>query len=263
MTSAGDHVVPQLIRAFRDAHPELDIDLHIGNRREVFAGLLDHWADVAITGRVPDDERLRGEAFGVNEIVLVTAPDDPAREAALGGGRGAGVAALAAARARVGLAGDGGGVAAPARARAVGADARLEHRGARGGARGARDRARVADVGGAGAAHGPARHDPPARRAAAAAVVRRALDGRAVAAGGGRVRGLPRRRGRRGRCCSGCWRCVSAQCVVGVANVNTSIEGGGFDGAGGARGRLLRDDLGMRGQDATGLRGEPCRRRLA
>ena len=58
VTSAGDHVVPPLIRAFRDAHPELDIDLHIGNRREVFAGLLEHRADVAITGRVPDDELL-------------------------------------------------------------------------------------------------------------------------------------------------------------------------------------------------------------
>jgi LysR family transcriptional regulator, low CO2-responsive transcriptional regulator len=77
VTSAGDHVVPPLIRAFRDAHPELEIALHIGNRREVFAGLLDHKADVAITGRVPDDHRLVGEAFGVNEIVLVTAPDDP------------------------------------------------------------------------------------------------------------------------------------------------------------------------------------------
>jgi DNA-binding transcriptional LysR family regulator len=77
VTCAGDHVVPQLIRAFRDAHPELDIDLHIGNRSEVFAGLLDHVADVAITGRVPEDERLVGEAFAVNEIVLVTAPDDP------------------------------------------------------------------------------------------------------------------------------------------------------------------------------------------
>jgi LysR family transcriptional regulator, low CO2-responsive transcriptional regulator len=77
VTSAGDHVVPPLIRAFRDAHPELDIDLHIGNRREVFAGLLEHRADVAITGRVPDDDRLVGEAFAVNEIVLVTAPDDP------------------------------------------------------------------------------------------------------------------------------------------------------------------------------------------
>jgi DNA-binding transcriptional LysR family regulator len=77
VTAAGDHVVPQLIRAFRDAHPELDLVLHIGNRREVFAGLLDHDADVAITGRVPDDDRLVGEAFAVNEIVLVTAPDDP------------------------------------------------------------------------------------------------------------------------------------------------------------------------------------------
>jgi LysR family transcriptional regulator, low CO2-responsive transcriptional regulator len=77
VTSAGDHLVPPLIRAFRDAHHELDIDLHIGNRAEVFAGLLEHRADVAITGRVPDDDRLVGEAFAVNEIVLVTAPDDP------------------------------------------------------------------------------------------------------------------------------------------------------------------------------------------
>ena len=77
VTSAGDHVVPPLIRAFRDAHPELDIDLHIGNRREVFAGLLEHRADVAITGRVPEDDRLAGEPFAVNEIVLVTAADDP------------------------------------------------------------------------------------------------------------------------------------------------------------------------------------------
>jgi len=76
VTSAGDHLVPQLIRAFRDAHPELEIGLHIGNRSEVFTQLLDHQADVAITGRVPDDERLSGEAFAVNEIVLVTAPDD-------------------------------------------------------------------------------------------------------------------------------------------------------------------------------------------
>ena len=77
VNSAGDHVVPPLIRTFRDRHPELEIALHIGNRAEVFAGLLEHRADVAITGRVPDDERLAGEAFGVNEIVLVTAPDDP------------------------------------------------------------------------------------------------------------------------------------------------------------------------------------------
>jgi DNA-binding transcriptional LysR family regulator len=61
VTAAGDHVVPQLIRVFRDAHPELDLSLHIGNRSEVFSGLLDHRSDVAITGRVPDDERLVGE----------------------------------------------------------------------------------------------------------------------------------------------------------------------------------------------------------
>ena len=48
VTAAGDHVVPFLIRAFRDAHPELDISLQIGNRSEVFSGLLEHQADVAL-----------------------------------------------------------------------------------------------------------------------------------------------------------------------------------------------------------------------
>jgi hypothetical protein len=40
-------VGPPLIRAFRDAHPELDISLHIGNRSEVFSALLDQQADDA------------------------------------------------------------------------------------------------------------------------------------------------------------------------------------------------------------------------
>jgi DNA-binding transcriptional LysR family regulator len=37
----------------------------------------DHDADVAIGGRPPEDGRLVGAAFLPNEIVLVTAPDDP------------------------------------------------------------------------------------------------------------------------------------------------------------------------------------------
>ena len=208
MTSAGDHVVPPLIRAFRDAHPELDIDLHIGNRSEVFAGLLDHRADVAITGRVPEDERLDGEAFGVNEIVLVTAPDDPLakrRWVAVEelGGRpwllrepGSGSRAMAEEWLR------------PARAGAAGADARVEHGGARGGARGPRDRARVADVGGARAARSGLlgtirpRGGLPQRQW----FVVRSTVGPARPAADAFVAFLGR--GRRGRCSGGCWRCA-------------------------------------------------------
>jgi LysR family transcriptional regulator, low CO2-responsive transcriptional regulator len=77
VTSAGEHIVPPLIRAYGERHPGMELSLHVGNRREIFQSILDHRADVAITGRVPDDERLSGRAFADNEIVLITAPDDP------------------------------------------------------------------------------------------------------------------------------------------------------------------------------------------
>jgi DNA-binding transcriptional LysR family regulator len=43
----------------------------------VFQRLADHEVDVAITGRVPDDGRLKGRAFMDNEFVLITAAGDP------------------------------------------------------------------------------------------------------------------------------------------------------------------------------------------
>jgi DNA-binding transcriptional LysR family regulator len=77
VTTAGEYLAPQLIQAFREGRPELDISLDVGNRERVFRRVLDHQADVAITGRIPDDDRLAGEAFADNELVLITAPDDP------------------------------------------------------------------------------------------------------------------------------------------------------------------------------------------
>jgi LysR family transcriptional regulator, low CO2-responsive transcriptional regulator len=77
VTTAGEHLVPQLIQAFRERHPELEISLDVGNRELVFRRVLDHEVDVAITGRIPRDERLAGHDFADNEFVLVTAPGDP------------------------------------------------------------------------------------------------------------------------------------------------------------------------------------------
>ncbi len=77
VTTAGEHLVAPLLRTFREAHPELDITLHVGNREEVFGRLVDHEVDVAITGRLPDELALRGRAFAPNEFVLITAPGDP------------------------------------------------------------------------------------------------------------------------------------------------------------------------------------------
>jgi DNA-binding transcriptional LysR family regulator len=77
VTTAGEFLVPPLIQAFRERHPELEVSLDVGNRADVFQRLADHEVDVAITGRVPDDGRLKGRAFMDNEFVLITAAGDP------------------------------------------------------------------------------------------------------------------------------------------------------------------------------------------
>ena len=69
--------VPQLIQAFRERRPEVEISLDVGNRELVFQRVLDHKVDVAVTGRIPDDDRLVGVDFADNEFVLITSADDP------------------------------------------------------------------------------------------------------------------------------------------------------------------------------------------
>lgn len=77
VTTAGEQLAPLLIQAFRAHRPELGISLDVGNRATVFARLRSHAVDVAITGRVPEASGLHGERFADNEIVLITAADDP------------------------------------------------------------------------------------------------------------------------------------------------------------------------------------------
>ena len=77
VTTAGEYLVPQLIQAFRERRPEVEISLDVGNRDVVFRRLVDHKVDVAVTGRIPEDGRLVGEEFADNEFVLVTAAGDP------------------------------------------------------------------------------------------------------------------------------------------------------------------------------------------
>lgn len=77
VTTAGEYLVPQLIQAFRERRPDLEISLDVGNRELVFQRVLDHRVDVAVTGRIPDDERLEGVDFAHNEFVLVTSAGDP------------------------------------------------------------------------------------------------------------------------------------------------------------------------------------------
>ena len=55
VTTAGEYLLPPLIRSFLEHHPELEVSLHVGNRAEIFRRLEAHEADVAITGRPPEE----------------------------------------------------------------------------------------------------------------------------------------------------------------------------------------------------------------
>jgi LysR family transcriptional regulator, low CO2-responsive transcriptional regulator len=76
VTTAGEHIAPQLMQAFAARHPEVALSVEVGNRERVFERLRTHGSDLAIGGR-PPGEGIVGEAFLDNPIVVITAPDDP------------------------------------------------------------------------------------------------------------------------------------------------------------------------------------------
>ena len=76
VTTAGEHIVPPLIEAFSSLHPEIKLNLDVGNRERVFERVRMHRSDVAIGGR-PPGEGVMGERFLDNPIVVITKPGDP------------------------------------------------------------------------------------------------------------------------------------------------------------------------------------------
>jgi DNA-binding transcriptional LysR family regulator len=80
VTTAGEHIAPQLMQAFAARHPDVTLNVDVGNRERVFERLRTHRSDIAIGGRPPDDG-IVGERFLDNPIVVITAPDDPLAKA--------------------------------------------------------------------------------------------------------------------------------------------------------------------------------------
>ena len=78
VTTAAESFVPPLMRAFSAAHPDVELTLDVGNREYVFERVLNHAADVAISGTPPADDRLVVEPLIDNQIACITAPDDAA-----------------------------------------------------------------------------------------------------------------------------------------------------------------------------------------
>ena len=77
VTTAAEYIVVPLIKTYTALHRDVSVTLSVDNRAGVFASVLEHRADVAIGGRPPGDGGLVGTPFLDNEIVVITAPDDP------------------------------------------------------------------------------------------------------------------------------------------------------------------------------------------
>jgi DNA-binding transcriptional LysR family regulator len=77
VATAAEYVVPSLLREFAADHPEIDVSLEVANRARVFERVLSTGADIAVAGRPPADDRVIGQAFLPNEMVVIAAADDP------------------------------------------------------------------------------------------------------------------------------------------------------------------------------------------
>jgi len=97
VTTAGEYVVPSLLKAFKTDHPAVDITLEVGNRADVYERLVQRQVDLAIGGRPPAGMGISGQPFLDYRLVVVAASDhlvaDPADETWLLRERGSGTRA--------------------------------------------------------------------------------------------------------------------------------------------------------------------------
>jgi DNA-binding transcriptional LysR family regulator len=71
VTTAAEHLVPDLLHAFREREPGIDVDLEVANHRRVWDRLA-HWeVDLVIAGRPPAAAPLRSVATRAHELVVI------------------------------------------------------------------------------------------------------------------------------------------------------------------------------------------------
>ncbi|MGH8934534.1 MAG: LysR substrate-binding domain-containing protein [Egibacteraceae bacterium] len=73
VTTAGEHVLPPFLAAFRARYPQAEITLEVGNRSRVWELLGYREVDVVIGGRPPANRRFTSLASRPNPLVVVAA----------------------------------------------------------------------------------------------------------------------------------------------------------------------------------------------
>ncbi len=78
-TTVGIYVLPDVLGAFKQAHPNIALRLDVGNRQYVYERLLTNEADFAVVGRtwLRPDVPLTVRPFLPNELIAIAAPGHP------------------------------------------------------------------------------------------------------------------------------------------------------------------------------------------
>jgi DNA-binding transcriptional LysR family regulator len=74
VTTAGEHVLPDLLASFRAHHPGVGLHLEVQARDAVWPMLVNHEVDLVVAGRPPDDLPGRVRAESPNTLIVVGAP---------------------------------------------------------------------------------------------------------------------------------------------------------------------------------------------
>jgi DNA-binding transcriptional LysR family regulator len=74
VTTAGEHVLPRFLAAFRAQYPDAELSLEVGNRTRVWDLLEHREVDLAVGGRPPGSGRFVTLATKPNVLVFVAAP---------------------------------------------------------------------------------------------------------------------------------------------------------------------------------------------
>jgi DNA-binding transcriptional LysR family regulator len=77
VVSTANYFLPPLIAEYAGRYPGVRISLQVANRESVLSSLVDHRADVAITGEPPEGVDVEAQSFLDNPLVVIAYPHHP------------------------------------------------------------------------------------------------------------------------------------------------------------------------------------------
>ena len=76
-TTIGSYLVPRVFGAFRVRHPEVQLEMQIGNTAAVHDLVRRHVVELGLTEGFVTDDDLSSRVFDQDDMVVITAPGDP------------------------------------------------------------------------------------------------------------------------------------------------------------------------------------------